>query len=169
MGRPVETRPRGSYGLAPPGASPHSGSPRPTGAPGSRRLSLMDANRESPQHPHEVAHLNRECQRKTGALTLRISTLRIRRLYSAVNTRRCGFATTCTSSPVMGTSTLASMGLSSLALYTNYLGTDCLIHLGTEGTALEAVQEVHHALCAGHTEVIDGDVSQYFDASRTQT
>src|SRR3989449_8730021 len=30
--------------------------------------------------------------------------------------------------------------------------------------ALEAVQEVHRALCAGHTEVIDGDVSQYFDA-----
>ncbi len=30
-------------------------------------------------------------------------------------------------------------------------------------TALEAVQEVHRALCAGHTEVIDGDVSQYFD------
>jgi RNA-directed DNA polymerase len=32
-------------------------------------------------------------------------------------------------------------------------------------TALEAVQEVHRALCAGHTEVIDGDVSQYFDAA----
>ena len=31
-------------------------------------------------------------------------------------------------------------------------------------TALEAVQEGHRALCAGHTEVIDGDVSQYFDA-----
>jgi RNA-directed DNA polymerase len=31
-------------------------------------------------------------------------------------------------------------------------------------TAMEAVQEVHRALCAGHTEVIDGDVSQYFDA-----
>ena len=31
-------------------------------------------------------------------------------------------------------------------------------------TALEAVQDVHRALCAGHTEVIDGDVSQYFDA-----
>jgi len=31
-------------------------------------------------------------------------------------------------------------------------------------TALEAVQEVHRALCAGYTEVIDGDVSQYFDA-----
>ena len=30
-------------------------------------------------------------------------------------------------------------------------------------SALEAVQEVHRALCAGHTEVIDGDVSQYFD------
>jgi RNA-directed DNA polymerase len=30
-------------------------------------------------------------------------------------------------------------------------------------TALEAVQEVHRALCAGHTEVIDADVSQYFD------
>jgi RNA-directed DNA polymerase len=30
-------------------------------------------------------------------------------------------------------------------------------------TALEAVQEVHRALCAGHTEVIDGDVSRYFD------
>jgi RNA-directed DNA polymerase len=30
-------------------------------------------------------------------------------------------------------------------------------------TALEAVREVHRALCAGHTEVIDGDVSQYFD------
>jgi RNA-directed DNA polymerase len=30
-------------------------------------------------------------------------------------------------------------------------------------TALEAVQEVHRALCAGHTEVVDGDVSQYFD------
>jgi len=31
-------------------------------------------------------------------------------------------------------------------------------------TALEAVQEVHRALGAGHTEVIDADVSQYFDA-----
>src|SRR5262249_761963 len=30
-------------------------------------------------------------------------------------------------------------------------------------TALEAVQEVHRALCAGHTEVIDADVSNYFD------
>src|SRR5213593_3976080 len=30
-------------------------------------------------------------------------------------------------------------------------------------TALEAVQEVHRALCAGHTEVVDADVSQYFD------
>ncbi len=30
-------------------------------------------------------------------------------------------------------------------------------------TALEAVQEVHRAVCAGHTEVIDGDVSEYFD------
>ncbi len=30
-------------------------------------------------------------------------------------------------------------------------------------TALEAVQGVHRALCAGHTEVIDADVSSYFD------
>jgi RNA-directed DNA polymerase len=30
-------------------------------------------------------------------------------------------------------------------------------------TALEAVEEVHRALCAGHTEVIDADVSRYFD------
>ena len=30
-------------------------------------------------------------------------------------------------------------------------------------TARQAVQEVHRALCAGHTEVIDADVSQYFD------
>jgi RNA-directed DNA polymerase len=30
-------------------------------------------------------------------------------------------------------------------------------------TALGAVQEVHRALCAGHTEVIDADVSRYFD------
>jgi RNA-directed DNA polymerase len=30
-------------------------------------------------------------------------------------------------------------------------------------TALEAVQAVHRALCAGHTEVIDADVSSYFD------
>ena len=30
-------------------------------------------------------------------------------------------------------------------------------------TALEAVQAVHRALCAGQTEVIDADVSQYFD------
>jgi RNA-directed DNA polymerase len=29
--------------------------------------------------------------------------------------------------------------------------------------ALEAVQEVHRALCAGHSEVVDADVSQYFD------
>jgi RNA-directed DNA polymerase len=29
--------------------------------------------------------------------------------------------------------------------------------------ALEAVQAVHRALCAGHTEVVDADVSQYFD------
>jgi retron-type reverse transcriptase len=27
----------------------------------------------------------------------------------------------------------------------------------------EAVQAVHRALCAGHTEVIDADVSSYFD------
>jgi RNA-directed DNA polymerase len=32
-------------------------------------------------------------------------------------------------------------------------------------TALGAVQEVHRALWAGHTEVIDGDVSQYLDAA----
>lgn len=31
-------------------------------------------------------------------------------------------------------------------------------------SALEAVQEVHRALCAGHTEVVDADVSQYLDA-----
>jgi len=31
-------------------------------------------------------------------------------------------------------------------------------------TALEAVQAVHRALCAGHTEVIDADVSSYFDS-----
>ncbi len=30
-------------------------------------------------------------------------------------------------------------------------------------TALEAVQAVHRALCAGQTEVIDADVSKYFD------
>jgi RNA-directed DNA polymerase len=30
-------------------------------------------------------------------------------------------------------------------------------------TALEAVQAVHRALCAGHTEVIDADLSKYFD------
>ena len=30
-------------------------------------------------------------------------------------------------------------------------------------TALEAVQEVHRALCAGHTDVVDADVSSYFD------
>jgi len=30
-------------------------------------------------------------------------------------------------------------------------------------TALQAVQEVHRALCAGHTQVIDADVSRYFD------
>lgn len=30
-------------------------------------------------------------------------------------------------------------------------------------TALKAVQAVHRALCAGHTEVIDADVSSYFD------
>jgi RNA-directed DNA polymerase len=30
-------------------------------------------------------------------------------------------------------------------------------------TALEAVQAVHRALCAGHTAVIDADVSSYFD------
>lgn len=31
-------------------------------------------------------------------------------------------------------------------------------------TALEAVQVVHRALCAGHTEVIDADLSSYFDS-----
>ncbi len=31
-------------------------------------------------------------------------------------------------------------------------------------TALKAVQEVHRALCAGHTDVVDADVSSYFDA-----
>jgi RNA-directed DNA polymerase len=31
-------------------------------------------------------------------------------------------------------------------------------------TALEAVQEVHRALCAGHSAVIDADVSSYFDS-----
>ncbi len=30
-------------------------------------------------------------------------------------------------------------------------------------TALEAVQAVHRALCAGHAEVIDADLSRYFD------
>lgn len=30
-------------------------------------------------------------------------------------------------------------------------------------SALEAVQAVHRALCAGHTEVVDADVSKYFD------
>jgi RNA-directed DNA polymerase len=30
-------------------------------------------------------------------------------------------------------------------------------------TALEAVQVVHRALCAGHTAVVDADVSKYFD------
>jgi RNA-directed DNA polymerase len=30
-------------------------------------------------------------------------------------------------------------------------------------TALEAVQAVHRALCAGHTAVVDADVSKYFD------
>jgi RNA-directed DNA polymerase len=30
-------------------------------------------------------------------------------------------------------------------------------------TAQEAVQEVHRALCAGHTEIVDADVSSYFD------
>ena len=30
-------------------------------------------------------------------------------------------------------------------------------------SALKADQEVHRALCAGHTEVIDADVSKYFD------
>jgi len=30
-------------------------------------------------------------------------------------------------------------------------------------TAREAVQEVHRALCAGHTEVVDADVPKYFD------
>jgi RNA-directed DNA polymerase len=30
-------------------------------------------------------------------------------------------------------------------------------------TALEAVQVVHRALCAGHTQVIDADLSAYFD------
>jgi len=30
-------------------------------------------------------------------------------------------------------------------------------------TALQAVQAVHRALCAGHTEVIDADLSRYFD------
>jgi RNA-directed DNA polymerase len=31
-------------------------------------------------------------------------------------------------------------------------------------TALQAVQAVHRALCAGHTEVIDADLSSYFDS-----
>lgn len=31
--------------------------------------------------------------------------------------------------------------------------------------ALEAVREVHRALCAGHTEVVDADVAQYLDAT----
>ena len=31
-------------------------------------------------------------------------------------------------------------------------------------TALQAVQEVHRALCAGHTAVIDADLSSYFDS-----
>jgi RNA-directed DNA polymerase len=32
-------------------------------------------------------------------------------------------------------------------------------------TALQAVQEVHRALCAGHTAVIDADLSSYLDAA----
>jgi RNA-directed DNA polymerase len=31
-------------------------------------------------------------------------------------------------------------------------------------TALQAVQAVHRALCTGHTEVIDADLSRYFDS-----
>jgi RNA-directed DNA polymerase len=31
--------------------------------------------------------------------------------------------------------------------------------------ALEAVREVHRALCAGHTEVVDADVSQFLDVA----
>jgi group II intron reverse transcriptase/maturase len=31
-------------------------------------------------------------------------------------------------------------------------------------SALDAVQQVHRLLCTGHTEVIDGDLSGYFDA-----
>src|SRR5262249_16635950 len=60
------------------------------------------------------------------------ATLRIRRLYSAVDVRRRGFATTCTSSAP--TATCVSIGSSLLAL-TNFGGRDCLTHPGTEGGA----------------------------------
>jgi hypothetical protein len=59
---------------------------------------------------------------------------RIRRLYSAGYARRRGFATTCTSSGLATViSSVASMGLSRLALISNFGGRDCLTHRGTEG------------------------------------
>ena len=58
---------------------------------------------------------------------------RIRRLYSAVNARCCGFATTCTAPGVTAISPRASVGVSLPAPYSNFGGRDCLIHPGAEG------------------------------------
>src|SRR5882724_10132230 len=55
------------------------------------------------------------------------------RLYSAVNARRCGLATTCTFSGVTPISTRASMGSSSLAPHSNSGRTHCFTDPGTEG------------------------------------
>src|SRR5262249_11928165 len=62
------------------------------------------------------------------------ASLRMRRLYSAPYVRRRALATTCTSSTI-GAAPCPSMGLPSLALYSNFGGGHCLTDPDTEGTA----------------------------------
>jgi hypothetical protein len=42
-------------------------------------------------------------------------------------------------------------------------GTKCLYGYRPKRSAQDAIQEVHEALCEGYTDVVDADLSKYFD------